>query len=319
MSKQIVVGKGPVGTATAAFLAEQGHDVRVASRSGGRSDIDGVQHVTLDATDATGLAALATGADALYNCVNPAYHRWATDWPPMANAMLDAAERSGAVLVTMGNLYGYGPVDRPMTEDLPLAATGTKGRVRVRMWEDSLARHRAGRVRVTEARASDYVGPGVTHQGYLGERAVPLLLRGRTVRVLGDPDAPHSWTYVPDVARTLVRLGTDPRAWGRAWHVPTALPASGRDMVTGLCAAAEVAPVKVRRIPPLALRVSGLFVPMMRELQETRHQFERPFVLDSSAYTATFGESATPLDEALKTTVAWWRERLGHTGTARTA
>lgn len=33
----------------------------------------------------------------------------------------------------------------------------------------------------------------------------------------------------------------------------------------------------------------------MRELQETRYQFDRPFVMDSSAYTAQFGETATPV------------------------
>ena len=73
------------------------------------------------------LTAIAGGATALYNCANPPYHRWSTDWPSLAAALLTAAERSGAVLVTMANLYGYGPVDAPMSEDTPLrSAPGTK-------------------------------------------------------------------------------------------------------------------------------------------------------------------------------------------------
>ena len=245
----------------------------------------------------------------LYNCANPPYHRWATDWPPLASALLDTVERTGAVLVTMGNLYGYGEVDAPMTEATPLAATGTKGQIRNRMWRDALARHEAGRAHVVEARASDFVGPRIVENGYLGERAVPALLAGKTVRVLGDPDAPHSWSYVPDVARALVRLGAESSAWGHAWHVPTLPARSAKEMVAGLCAAAGVQPVAVKGIPSMALRLGGLALPMLRELQETKHQFERPFVLDSGAYTAAFGEGPTPLDEQLRVTVDWWRAR----------
>ncbi len=129
MGLHVVVGKGPVGTATAQELVRAGHRVRVLSRSGGTSTAD-VEHRAVDAADAGALAAAAEGADALVNAVNPAYPRWATDWPPMAAAMLDAATRTGAVLVAMGNLYVHGRPTGPMTATTPLAATDTKGRVR---------------------------------------------------------------------------------------------------------------------------------------------------------------------------------------------
>src|SRR4051812_14582900 len=160
MALHVVVGKGPVGTATADLLAAQGHEVRVLSRSGGRS-ADGIEHRQVDASDAAALATAARGAAALYNAVNPPYHRWATDWPPVAAALLAAAEQTGAVLVTMGNLYGYGRPDGPMTPDSPLAATDTKGRVRARMWAEMLAAHEAARGRVTEAPAPGLVRPQV--------------------------------------------------------------------------------------------------------------------------------------------------------------
>lgn len=310
MSLHVVLGKGPVGSALTARLVDQGHDVRVLSRSGGGPTLAGVEHVAVDASDATALTTAARGATALYNCANPPYHRWAQEWPPIAQALLDAAESTDAVLVTMGNLYAYGPVDVPMTEDLPLAAPGTKGRVRAAMWTQALARHQAGALRTVELRASDFVGPGVTDGGMLGERAVPALLRGRTVRVLGDPDALHSWTAIGDIAEALAVAGADERAWGRAWHVPTAPAASARDAVHGLCRAAGVPEVAVTQLPHLALRVAGLVVPMLRELEETRYQFVRPFVLDSSAFTQTFGLTATPLEQTWAQTVEWWRVRL---------
>ena len=308
MALHVVLGKGPVGSTLADRLVDAGHDVRVLSRSGGRPS-SRVEHVPLDASDAGALTAATRGAEVLYNCANPPYTRWAEQWPPVADALLCAAEATGAVLVVMGNLYGYGPVDGPMTEDLPLAAPGTKGRVRVAMWQAALDRHRAGALRMTEARASDFVGPRVVSTGHLGERAVPRLLAGRAVQHIASPDQPHSWTSVSDVARTLEALGADERAWGRAWHVPTAPPVTFREAVHGLCRAAGVPPVRVTSLPHVALRAAGLFAPMLRELEETRYQFTRPYVLDSSAATATFGLTPTPLERTFADTIAWWRGR----------
>ncbi|WP_231558385.1 NAD-dependent epimerase/dehydratase family protein [Modestobacter caceresii] len=234
MARHVVVGKGPVGSTTARLLAEQGHEVLVLSRSGGPST-DQVGHRAVDAGDVEALTGAIGRADVLYNAVNPPDHtRWTQDWPPIGAALLDAAERTGALLVTMGNLYGYGRPTGPMTASSPLAATDVKGRLRAQMWRDALAAHQAGRVRVTEARASDFVGPGVpSAQSHL-MRQLATLRRGRRAWVIGDPDAVHSWTYVPDVAATLVALGTDERSAGRAWHVPTAPPRSQRQALTDL-------------------------------------------------------------------------------------
>lgn len=303
MALHVLVGKGPVGTTTAAELVARGHSVRVLSRSGGRST-EGVEHRQVDAADADALAAAARGADALYNAVNPAYHRWATDWPPVAAALLSAAERTGAVLVTMSNLYGYGRPSGPMTPDTPLAAVDTKGRVRARMWLDALAAHRAGRVRVTEARAADFVGPQVPPAASHLGRQLPALRRGRRAWVIGDPDAPRSWAYLPDVAATLATLGTDERALGRAWHVPSAPPRSQRQALADLATAMSRPPVPVSSVPWPVLAALGPAVPVMREIAAVRHQFDQEYVIDASDTTATFGLTPTPWDDVVRATVS---------------
>ncbi|GIG71589.1 NAD-dependent epimerase/dehydratase family protein [Phytomonospora endophytica] len=311
MSTHVILGKGPVGSTTARMLAERGETVRVLSRSGGR-DADGVTHLAVDAGDAEALRRATAGADVVYNCANPAgYHLWEREWPRMAGALLDAAESAGAVLVTMSCLYGYGPAARVMTEDTPLAAEGAKGRLRAGMWKEALARHEAGRLRVTEARASDFFGPGPTANAVIGERVVPRVLRGKSVSLFGDADAPHSFTFMPDVARTLVRLGTDERAWGRAWHVPSAPALSQREIVAAIARVAGVPMVKIGTMPWwLLINVLGTVQPAMRGFAETRHQWDLPFEMDSSRYTEVFGETATDFDEALAETIAWWQGRI---------
>ncbi|MEV7598998.1 NAD-dependent epimerase/dehydratase family protein [Kitasatospora sp. NPDC089797] len=310
MSFHLVVGHGPAGAATARLLAGQGHEVRVVTRTEHPvAPVDGVEHLALDASDPAQLTPAARGAAAIHGCAAPPLPRWADDWPALAASLCAAAEDSGAVLVMLGNLYGYGPVEGPLTEGLPLAATGPKGRVRAAVWEQARALHEAGRIRAVEVRASDFFGPGVTDGGHLASRAVPALLKGRPVSVLGDPDAPHSWTYLPDVARAMAEVAAEETAWGRPWHVPTAPALPVRTMVERLAAEAGTGPVAVRRLSPATLAVAGLFSPLLRELRETRYQFDRPFVVDSTAYEAAFTVRATPLAEQLAATVAWWRER----------
>lgn len=311
MTEHVIVGAGTIGSGLALRLAEGGAAVRMVTRSGSGPVHPGIERVAADATDGARLADLTRGAGALYNCANPPYHRWATDWPPLAAALLLAAERSGAVLVTTANLYGYGPVDGPMTEDTPLAsAAGTKGAVRNRMWRDALAAHEAGRIRATEARASDFYGPRVRDTGHLGAYVVPRLLAGRRGLVMqGDLDVPHSFTHVDDVTAMLATLAVDERAWGRAWHVPTAPAVSLREIARRIADVAGVPDRGLLVLPRAAVRVGGLAAPFLRELAEVRYQFAAPFVLDSTAAQRTFGLAPTALDAGLAQTVAWWREQ----------
>jgi nucleoside-diphosphate-sugar epimerase len=308
MALHVIVGHGPVGRGAAGLLLEQGHEVRVITRSGGPADAS-ARHVSLDATDAEALTRVARGAAVLYNCASPAYHRWTADWPPLAAALLTAAEHTGAVLATVSNLYGYGHVSAPMTEATPLGARGPKGRVRARMWLDALAAHESGRVRATEIRASDYIG--LDAQSPLGDRVVPRLLAGRRVQVLGSADAAHSWSYVGDVARLLVTVGTDPRAWGRPWHVPSNPPRTQREAIADLARIAGVRPVKVIETSKVLLQLAGILNPVLRELPEVAYQTERPFILDSSAAEAAFGLQPTPWERVLAETIAFYRGRLG--------
>ncbi len=298
----LVVGAGPVGRHVAALLAARGSRVTVATRSGRSTGVDGVEHLALDASDADKLSRAAEGAAVLYNCANPGdYTRWEEVWPPLAASLLTAAERSGAVYAITGNLYPYGPVDGPMREDLPDAATDHKGRLRARLWADALAAHRAGRVRAVEVRSSDFVGPGVGGNGHVS-RVVPDALRGRSVWMMGRTDQPHTFTDVQDAARTLVAAAEDPGAHGRTWHTPSNPPVTQRQALTDVLAAVGRPPVRVRSLRGPALAAAALASPLLRELRELIYQWERPYVLDDAAARERFGIAPTPWEEVCRRT-----------------
>jgi len=309
VSHYLVVGAGAIGSGVAAELSARGESVTVVSRRGRHPQLAGVSGVAADAADASRLAELARGTTAIFNCVSPAYHRWLTDWPPIASALLHAAEDSGAVLVTTSNLYAYGRPAGPMSSTDALAADYAKAQVRAGMWNDAVKAHRAGRLRAAEVRASDYVGPNAA--GFIDQQLLPRLLKGQRCLMIGRLDVAHSWTFTYDTARTLVAVADQPVAWGRAWHAPTNPPRTQRELVADLADAAGVARPRVSSIPTSALMVMGLFNPIVRELRHTLYQFTAPFVIDDTATRAELGLTPTPWPDVLVTTVASARERLG--------
>jgi nucleoside-diphosphate-sugar epimerase len=300
MSEHVIVGAGAVGSATALLLAERGEHVRLVTRSGSGPEHPAIERVAADATDAERLTAIAGGAVALYNCASPQYHQWFADWPPLAAAFLTAAERSGAVLTSMSNLYGYGPVDGPMTPKTPIAATHPKLLLRPRMWDDQLAAMQAGRIRTAEVRASDYIeANGLLSYGLGGP-----ILAGKRAYSPAPLDVPHSWTSVTDCAKALVTVAADERAYGQVWMAPTNPALTVRQLAAKFAAANGAPAPKLTTIPYAALWATGLFNAMVKELRTTRYQFTRPFVIDSSATTETFGLTPAPLEDALRDAAA---------------
>ena len=300
MSEHIIVGAGAVGSATALLLAGRGEHVRIVSRHGSGPEHALIERVAADATDAERLTALCEGAAALYNCASPQYHQWFTDWPPLARALMAAAERSDAVLASMSNLYGYGPADGPITHKAPLAATHPKLRLRAEMWNDQLAAQEAGRIRTTEVRASDYIEANSILSTVIGKP----LLAGKRAYAPSPLDVPHSWTSIHDCARTLVTAAADELAYGQAWLVPTNQPLTVRQLAARFAEANGAPRAKVTQIPYPVLWVSGLFSPLIKELRTTRYQFTRPFVLDASVTTEMFGLQPIAMDEALREAAA---------------
>ena len=296
----VIVGAGPVGTATANLLADRGEQVRVITRRGTGPERPEVERVAADATDPVRLGELARGAAALYNCASPLYHQWLTDWPPLNQALLRAAESSGAVLASASNVYGYGPVRGPITDATPLAATQPKLKLRADMWRDMLAAHQAGKIRATEVRASDYIEANSIFSFVL---AKPLLA-GKRALVPAKLDVPHSWTSISDVATTLVTAAATERAWGRGWLVPTSAPLTIRELAIRFAQLNGVPAPRLTSMPYAALWAAGLFDPTVRELRHTYYQWSRAFTIDSSVTEREFGLAPTPVDTALAR-VAW--------------
>ncbi|MDI2127531.1 NAD-dependent epimerase/dehydratase family protein [Yinghuangia seranimata] len=300
MALHIVTGAGSTGIATARLLADRGERVRVVTRRGTGPEHPLVERVAADVTDPDTLAGLLDGARTLYNCAAPPYDQWRTAFPPLAASLLAAAERTGTDYVMLGNAYGYGLPHGPFTPGLPMAPVSDKGRVRAAMWEDALAAHEAGRVRVAEVRASDFLAADAISLFCL--MVAPAARTGGAAVYPGGLDAPQSWSYTGDVARTLVAVGDAhdrDEVWGRAWHVPSSV-STVRDLAARVAKAAGAAQPELTRMTADQLAAAAAADSIMGEVAEMEYLYDDAFLLDASETERVLGVAATDFDAVVR-------------------
>jgi nucleoside-diphosphate-sugar epimerase len=209
----------------------------------------------------------------------------------------------------MDNVYMYGRADgRPFTEDRANDAHTRKGRVRAQMARDLMAAHDAGRVQVTVGRASDFFGPRARQQSPIGDLVIPRALADKPAWVMGDPDMPHTYTFIPDIGENLVRLGKRDDTLGHIWHLPSSETRTTRDVVALVYQAAGTKP-RLKVTPTWPMRAFGVVNRTVREINEMRYQFNEPFIVDASCAETELGLHATPLADAVDQTVRWYREQ----------
>jgi nucleoside-diphosphate-sugar epimerase len=307
----VVFGTGPLGLAVLRELRSRGKSVRMVNRSSRvRFEKDAQTQVGgANAANPIQTCEACEGATVVYHCIGLPYPRW-PEFPAIAAGIVEGAASASAKLVYADNLYAYGEVNEPMTEGMPLAATTKKGRIRADVAHSLIHANDAGKVRVAIARGSDFFGPFATEAAAMGTRVFGRALAGKAAQVIGNPDRLHTYTFIDDFAKTLVTLGEQDEALGKAWHVPSAPAMSTRVFVAKIFAALGK-PAKLSAAPRFLISLMGMFDENLRELREMLYQFEQDFVMDSRRFETTFGMQPTPVDTAINQTLEWFRNQRG--------
>jgi nucleoside-diphosphate-sugar epimerase len=304
----VVLGTGAIGRATTEELIKRGKTVRMVNRTGKMEEIpDGVEVVASDLYDPANVRKVARGAKVVYQCSQPNYNEWPEKFPPLQDAIINGLTDSGVKLVIVENLYMYGAMNgKPLYENMPHKALTRKGKTRSEMSKAALAAHATGKVRVAIARGSDFFGPwGLSST--MGERVFYPLLAGKAAQATGRLDLPHTHTYTRDFGRALVILGERDEADGQVWHVPNDMPGITQGELIKLFAEVANVEPKMTGMGKFMMWLGGLFVHEAKETVEMMYEFDQPFIVDSSKFEKTFGMKATPIREAIKETVAWYK------------
>jgi len=313
----VIFGTGPVGSAAARYLLDKGFKVRMVSRSGRRPPVilddlppdvaPRLELMAADATNAEETARAALGASHIYHCANVLYQDWWKLLPPMQENLISAALKENAVLVVTENLYMYQRGVAVIDENTPEIPPTRKGLLRKQLHEQLEAAATSRGLRWTSIRASDYYGPGAGLQSMFGtDLFLDAVFNGRKPRVVGALDQLHSVAYVEDFGRALAVAALDPRAYGRAWIVPNDRARTTRETAQVFFDSAGRRKV-LGVIPRAVIAMAGIFSPLLREVVEMLYQKEEPYVVDGSRFAGTFAFQATPLEEGVRRTLAWYQ------------
>jgi nucleoside-diphosphate-sugar epimerase len=212
---------------------------------------------------------------------------WRKLWPPIMRNAIEAAKRCGARLVFIDNVYMYGRVDGAMTEETPFRPCSKKGEIRAEIATILLNEMQAGSLTALIARSADFYGPHA-RTGIPNVLVFDNFAKGKKAMWLANDSVKHSFTFTPDVARSLVLLAESETAWNQTWHVPTAAdPPTGKQFI-GLAANAFGTQPKYRVLGRPMVWLGGRFDATVRELYEMLYQYEYDYVFDSTKFTNAF-------------------------------
>jgi len=295
---------GAIGNELVKLLVERKQPCRLVGRT--PREIPGAaEAVSADLTDRDQTIRAVAGASIAILLAGLKYdHKvWQEQWPRIMHNAIEACKRAGTKLIFFDNVYLYGKVSGPMTEDTPFNPCSKKGEVRAKIATTLINEWQAGGLTGMIARSADFYGPD-TLNGVPNVLVFEPFSRHRSASWLVNDAVPHSCTYTPDAARGLVQLADSASAWNQTWHLPTARdPLPGRQFIALAANEFGVAP-RYRVLSRLMMRLAGWFNPLVAENYEMLYQFDSPYLFSASKFAREFGFAGTPYADGIRTTAA---------------
>ena len=299
---------GAVGNELVKLLAANNQPFRLVGRNP-KATPGATETVAADLTDRDQTVRAVTGSSVVYLLVGLKYDRkvWQDMWSRIMSNTIEACKRAGAKLIFFDNVYMYGKVTGPMTEETPFNPCSKKGEIRAKVATMLINEWQTGALAAIIARSADFYGPGARN-------AVPNLLvfqplaRNRKASWLVNDTVPHSFTYTPDAAQSLMQLPGRPNVWNQTWHVPTTPnPLTGKEFVALAAKEFGVLP-RHRVLSRPMLRIAGWLDPLVAESYEMLYQSDRPYLFDSSKFAGEFAFAGTPYGDGIRSTAASFKQ-----------
>jgi nucleoside-diphosphate-sugar epimerase len=303
MSIHTILGAGgAIADILTTELTTRGIPVRLVSRR--PIERPGATSVAADITQPGQALQAISGSSVVYCCIGLKYDYslWRQQWPMIMDNQIEACKAAGAKLIFFDNVYMYGKVDGPMTEDTPYDPSSRKGDLRARIATRLMSEVRKGNLTATIARAADFYGPGTGRTSVPDILVFQRLLKGQAAQWMANAGVAHSFTYTPDAAKALALLALDDNSWNQVWHLPTAAPAlTGAEFIKRV--ATELGKDnRYKILPGWMVRLGGVFDVTTKELYEMLYQYQFDYLFDSSKFEKAYGFHPTSYEEGIKAT-----------------
>lgn len=299
---------GTIANALLPLLKSNNKQIRLVSRN--PKPVEGTETMAANLLNREAVMKAVEGSEIVFLLVGITYNAkvWQAEWPVIIQNVIDACKAANAKLVFFDNVYMYGKVDGPITEEAPYRPSSKKGAVRARVTETLHCEMKIGNIKAVIARAVDFYGPEVLDKSAPGLLVFDNMRRGKKAQWFINPDVPRSYNYIPDAARALYILSQDDRAYGEVWHLPSVQPAlTGRQFVA-IAAEYMNASDKIMVLPKWLLKTIGWFSPFMRDAYEMNYQDEFPFQFSSSKFEQRYDFVPTSYEQAIKETAEWFKK-----------
>jgi nucleoside-diphosphate-sugar epimerase len=310
MTMTTILGAGgPIGNELSKILAARNAPFRLVSRS--PKPIAGAELLAADLADREQAIRAVAGSSVVHLLVGLKYELrvWQELWPRIMTNAIEACKRAQAKLIFFDNVYMYGKVNGPMTENSPYAPCSKKGEIRATIATSLMNEVKAGGLSAMIARSADFYGPD-TQSGVPNVLVFEAFAKGSRASWLVNAAVPHSLTFTPDAARGLSLLAERESAWNQVWHLPTtADPPTGKDFIA-IAAKESGGSPKYRVLSKPVLRLAGLFNPLVREAYEMLYQYDSPYLFDSTKFAKEFGFTGTPYTEGIQISADSYKRKV---------
>lgn len=293
---------GAIGSGLVTELVKTGHQVRLAGRNPAMAP-GAAEIIVADISNLNETIRAVSGSTVVYLLVGLKYDLkvWTELWPLIMNNTIEACKRANARLIFFDNVYMYGKVKGEMTEETPFNPCSKKGDIRARIATSLLNEIKTGSLNATIARSADFYGPGAKNS-VANMLVFDKFSKGSSALWLVNDSVPHSYTFTPDAAKSLVMLAESETSWNQTWHVPTAgHPPTGKEFIHMVAKEFGIKP-NYRKLNRLLLMMASLFDSNVKESYEMLYQSEAEYIFDSSKFSKAFGFEPTSYAEGIEIT-----------------
>ena len=291
---------GPVATALTRELENNNETIRLVSRKPITPGKPTTTWQKADLLNYNELQAATAGSTVIYLCAGLIYDKniWREQWPVIMQNVINIAKANKARLIFFDNVYMYGLVKGPMTEDTPYNPVSEKGKIRAGIADMLMNEVKAGNIQASIARAADFYGTN-SMNSFFDMMVLDKYAKKQSAQWLGNPNKLHNFSYIPDMGKAMYLLGQHPESDNQVWHLPTAPVMTGKQLIE-LAANTYKTKPKYMRVGKWLLFILGLFNKVIMGSVEMYYQYSNDYVFDSSKFEKAFNFKPTSYAEGMK-------------------
>ena len=303
MEKHFIIGPGVIGQEIFSVLQSMNKEVYLC----GRSDRNVKNYIQLDALNKSQVIEKTKSVTHVYITIGLPYNKklWRNQWPIIVDNIIGASLSNAFKIIFFDNVYAYGRLQNPVTEQHDLLPISQKGLTRKIIDEKLIDTMNHQKIMIV--RSPDFFGPGASNSVcYIG--FLESMLKGKQPSFIGSMGKKHSYAYTKDLARAIVKLALEEDTYNQTWH----LPCYQTNSITEILDRYNhefLGQFTLKVISKKTHRILSVFVPILKELYEMRYQFDNDYILDFTKFSLRFPYfELTNINDAIKETVNYFKD-----------